>query len=139
MSQQETEFMVRYMMGSTAFDEAFNNALSGSECEEKLSSAAYYFEEALKCAPDSDMKQDCHRRLGVTLLHLHFKDPAKIAESGLSEFRDLDKAAKELEQSLELDAHLEEKVFIDRNVAAEGLLPLDTIWMYQSMFLVKQH
>src|SRR5436305_5911222 len=138
MSQQDTAFWARYMMGSQAFDEVFDNGLSGSEREDKLSSAAHYFGEASKFAPDLDMQQECHRRLGVTLLYLHFHDPVDIANSGLLSLPNLNGAIEELELSLALDTKLEKKTFTDRSVAAVVLLPLDTIWMYQTMFLEKQ-
>jgi hypothetical protein len=138
MSQSETEFMVRYMMGSTAFDEVLDKKLTGSEREEKLSSAAYYFERALESAMDLDSKQECHRRLGIALLYLHFRDPVEIAEAGLSKFPDLSRAVEELETSLALDAQVEEKMFAERDVASNVLLPLDTLWMYESIHVEKQ-
>lgn len=138
MSQSETEFMVRYMMGSTAFDEVFDKQLTGPEREEKLSSAAYHFERALESASDLDSKQECHRRLGIALVYLHFRDPVEIAEAGLSKFPDLSRAVDELETSLALDAQVEEKMFTERDVASNVLLPLDTLWIYESIHVEKQ-
>ena len=141
MSEPLTAVMVPYMMGSTTVDEVFDKALSGLEREEKLSSAIFYFEkalEALKAAPDLDMEQECHRRLGLTLLYLYFRDPVEIAESGLSEYPDLKRAVEELETALDLETKVQEKMFTDRNIASAALLPLDTIWMYQSMQINQQ-
>jgi hypothetical protein len=72
-------------------------------------------------------------RLCSTLSQKHLAD-----FSGLSNFYGLNRAIEELEKSLMLDTQIEEKMFNDRTVASVAFLPLDTIWMCQSMFIEKQ-
>lgn len=128
---------MHYIMGSTIVDDVFDKRLSGVEREDKLLSAVRHFEaalKALKSTPDLDMEQECHRRLGLTLLQLYICDPVEIAASGLHKRPDLERAVNEMEKALELEAKVQEKMFTDRAIASAVLLPLDTIWMYQSMY-----
>lgn len=138
MSDTEKEYIVRYMMGRTAFDAAFDTSRSDSDRVEQLDQAAWFFEEALKSAPDEESEMDCHRLLGAVLFTQNFCNPVEIGKSGLSSFPGLNKAVAEQEKALELDARIGGKFFSDRAIASEVLLRLDTVWSYESFHIDQQ-
>jgi hypothetical protein len=135
MSDATNQFIVPYMMGRTAFNEAFDSSLSDSKRIESLDQAAYFFDKALGLAPDEESEMDCHRLLGAVLFTQNFRDPADIARSGLSSFPGLSKSIAEQEKALELDARIGGKFFGDRSIASEVLLRLDTVWSYESFHI----
>lgn len=138
---QEEQFVFDYMLGRTNLELALTGQLTESERNEKLSFAAHCFEQALDSAyvvPEDERETefDCRVKLAMLLVQFNYRDNADISQNGLS--RGLDRAVKELEKALKIDAATKGHFLSDRRLAAEVLLCLDSLWMAQSSHLYKR-
>lgn len=139
---EEEQFIFDYMLGRANLEAALSGQLPESERDDKLSFAAQCFKKALDSGyvPTEEEKEsefDCRVKLALLLVHFNYRGNADISQKGLSE-TGLERAVKELEEALNIDASLEGQLLSDRRLAADVLLCLDSLWLAQSSHLYKR-
>src|ERR1051326_268779 len=136
----EEQFLVSYMLGKTNLELALSDQFGESERNEKLLFAARCFESALDSGyippDDKESELSCRVKLAMLLVQFNYRDNADISRNGLS--KGLDRAVRELEEALKIDAHTKGRFLSDRKLAADILLCLDSLWLAQSSHLYKR-
>ncbi len=141
MNEEEKQFVVNYMTGRSTLQAALAGQFSESERQEKLVFASHCFERALASgylipSDEKESEFDCRVRLAMLLVQFNYRDNATISKNGLS--ADLDRAVKELEEAIKIDASIGGELLKDRRLAAEILLCLDSLWLAQSSYRYKR-